>query len=796
MSKRRRSLHSHTKTKGYLRAAQLEYYQVFPNNYGDIPHVNTQILYMHTVNSNRIIIRALSTIASIAVIVALSACGGGGGGSNATTPPVVESAALAVSTSNGGTIVSTPSGISCGTNCSVSYDTGTVVTLTATPATGYSFYGWSGACTGTTATCAVTMSTTKSVAASFTAAAEVQQETLTVTPNTQGTFTSSPSGINCGSSCSADYSSGTVVTLTEAPSAGYTFTGWSGACSGTASTCAVTMSSAQSVSATYAATVVNYTLSVTDAGTGQGTVTSSVGGISCATGTCSASILSGTSVTLTATPGTDYGFTGWTGACSGTALTCTVSMSAAQSVTASFFPYTLSVTDAGTGSGTVTSNPSGISCSAGTCSALFAQNASVVLTASPSTGSVFTGWSGACSGSTTTCTVALSAAKTVTATFGPATVASSGTCANTAGTSTALATIVSNASDAYTTNTVLNGACPTDTAYGQVNGICYGSYAVQVNAYGKPPASTNFSMWSNNASCWGFTVTEPTDPNNVFWNAPEATRGFSFAFNGLLTSSGGISVSALNTQYASTSVHCPSTGTSGSVCAKWTMSVPGVAAQSQTNTVSATYSRWDALMDIYFHSTAKPAVQTNATFDLQIYQMVMDNVNSGVPNWASYIVGTHTTKTIGGITYLVSVNMGDPGTEGSAWVGNGGSYNSISMFPLPTYPTGTAGGGTGSYLWGMASAVHDIGGIISWLSQPQTINGVTGIFDDAGNLLKDNARANANVTTALLSPSFYLSGLNPGYEVVQATPSTSYPNNAAFTTTNFWVAVPGETVGN
>ena len=58
-----------------------------------------------------------------------------------------------------------------------------------------------------------------------------------------GTVTSSPAGIVCGASCSASYASGTVVTLTAAPAAGSTFTGWSGACTG-AGSCTVTMSAA------------------------------------------------------------------------------------------------------------------------------------------------------------------------------------------------------------------------------------------------------------------------------------------------------------------------------------------------------------------------------------------------------------------------------------------------------------------------------------------------------------------------------------------------------------------------
>ena len=61
------------------------------------------------------------------------------------------------------------------------------------------------------------------------------------------------------------------------------------------------MSAAQSVTATFALTPVNYTLTVAKAGTGTGTVTSSPAGISCG-GTCSASYASGTAVTLTAAP--------------------------------------------------------------------------------------------------------------------------------------------------------------------------------------------------------------------------------------------------------------------------------------------------------------------------------------------------------------------------------------------------------------------------------------------------------------------------------------------------------------
>jgi Divergent InlB B-repeat domain len=164
---------------------------------------------------------------------------------------------LSVSKSGNGSVVSTPSGINCGSDCSGSYASGSTVSLTATPSAGYVFSSWSGACTGSGA-CTVTMSSAKSVTANFTAS--VAQNTLTVTNAGGGTVTSTPSGINCGSDCSQAYAAGTVVTMTAAPTAGYSFQGWSGACTGAGSgtgKCSVTMSGARAVTATFSATTGN-----------------------------------------------------------------------------------------------------------------------------------------------------------------------------------------------------------------------------------------------------------------------------------------------------------------------------------------------------------------------------------------------------------------------------------------------------------------------------------------------------------------------------------------------------------
>jgi hypothetical protein len=146
-----------------------------------------------------------------------------------------------------GTVTSAPGGISCGSTCSKGYAYGTSVTLTPTPATGSSFAGWSGACTGT-GTCTVTTNDTTAVTATF----SLIPETLSVAKkgDGKGSVSSAPSGISCGSSCSHDYDYGSSVKLSAKAGKGSAFTGWSGACSGKG-TCTVSMTAAQSVRATF-----------------------------------------------------------------------------------------------------------------------------------------------------------------------------------------------------------------------------------------------------------------------------------------------------------------------------------------------------------------------------------------------------------------------------------------------------------------------------------------------------------------------------------------------------------------
>jgi alpha-tubulin suppressor-like RCC1 family protein len=333
-----------------------------------------------------------------------------------TTGPITY--ALTTSKTGGnGTVTSNPAGIDCGTTCTANFNSGTSVTLTATPDSGYNFTGWSGACNNISGTCTVTMDTAKSVTALF-ANAPPPTYPLTVSKagTGAGTVTSNPAGIDCGATCSAQFSGS--VTLIATPTGGSTFAGWSGACTTSSEPCAVTMTAAQNVTATFTAPPPAYLLIVTLAGAGNGIVTSNPVGIECGA-TCNAQF-SG-SVTLTASPVSGSVFGGWSGACSNLSGPCTISMTAAKTVTATFKPappsaYLLTITPAGAGSGVVTSTPVGIECGSA-CSANF--TGSVTLTATPASGSTFAKWGGACTNLSGPCTVTMTAAQKVTATFNP-----------------------------------------------------------------------------------------------------------------------------------------------------------------------------------------------------------------------------------------------------------------------------------------------------------------------------------------------------------------------------------------
>jgi uncharacterized repeat protein (TIGR02543 family) len=316
-------------------------------------------------------------------------------------------------------------GIGCGvggSTCQVTYQSMTLVTLTATPASGYSFTGWGGSCTGTNTTTSVQVDGTKTCTATF---AAVQTYQLTISPVPAG-GTVSGGGITCGtggSTCQQTYGAATSVTLTATPASGYTFTGWGGSCSGTGTTTTVQVDAAKTCSATFTSGPVSgppYTMTISPQPTG-GTVTGA--GLNCGVNgsLCTASMPASMSYGMSATAAAGYVFGGWTGDCSGTNPSLTIQLAGPRTCGATFNPvggttYQLTISPVPAG-GTVSGG--GITCGTGgsTCQQTYGAATSVTLTATPASGYTFTGWGGSCSGTGTTTTVPVDAAKTCSATF-------------------------------------------------------------------------------------------------------------------------------------------------------------------------------------------------------------------------------------------------------------------------------------------------------------------------------------------------------------------------------------------
>lgn len=264
--------------------------------------------------------------------------------------------------SGAGSVTSSPPGIDCliqsGTRtgtCVAAFDSGTIVTLTETPASGSRFSGWGGLtgngepslCIDAGTTCQLTMSETLQV---FLPQFSRQFELTVLMPGSgEGAVYSWPPGISCeqrfqglAGTCAAPFDSGWEVKLTPTTlgnPGGSVFEGWSGACAGTG-TCQVIVSASDTATATYMRRIA---LSIFAEGSGSGTVTSIPPGIDCHTesgtmvGDCVETYLDVPAVTLTATAGTRSLFAGWvgSGACPGTGP-CTLAQGAEYRIGASF----------------------------------------------------------------------------------------------------------------------------------------------------------------------------------------------------------------------------------------------------------------------------------------------------------------------------------------------------------------------------------------------------------------------------------------------------------------------------
>jgi uncharacterized repeat protein (TIGR02543 family) len=133
------------------------------------------------------------------------------------------------------------------------YASGATATVTATPAAGYTFTGWSGAATGATNPVTVTMNANKSITATFTVTTTNYTLTTTASPTAGGSVTGA-----------GTYASGATATVTATANAGYTFTGWSGAATGTTNPLGITMNANKSVTANFTLTGGTSTIRIED----------------------------------------------------------------------------------------------------------------------------------------------------------------------------------------------------------------------------------------------------------------------------------------------------------------------------------------------------------------------------------------------------------------------------------------------------------------------------------------------------------------------------------------------------
>ncbi len=195
------------------------------------------------------------------------------------------------------------------------YTKNSITMLTAVPAAGYRFGNWSGDVSDTVTAVSVIMNNNKTISANF-----IRIYNLTTSVNINAGGTVSPT--------QGTYDTGSVITITATPSAGYRFGSWSGDASGNTASTKVTFDGDKTVTANFIKT---WTLTISSDPT-QGGLVSPAGG----------TYDDGTVLTLVAIPADGYNFDSWSGDASGNATSTSITMNGNKSVTARFVVITTS----------------------------------------------------------------------------------------------------------------------------------------------------------------------------------------------------------------------------------------------------------------------------------------------------------------------------------------------------------------------------------------------------------------------------------------------------------------------
>ncbi|EDN70504.1 conserved hypothetical protein [Beggiatoa sp. PS] len=231
-----------------------------------------------------------------------------------------------------GTGIVTGEGIDCGNDCTEIHARGSSVTLTATPEEGSNFSGWIGDCRGSNPSITITVDAALNCTAMFDVVPN-RNLSINVTGEGQGTVMAPiglGNGIDCGEICVENYPDGTTITLTTQPEIGSTFTGWiEKGC-----TEELTITNDMKCTATFEL-LPNYTLTVSTA-EGNGTLITEPSGEVC--GENCTRYVSGTEITLTAVPESDYRLLKWADDCEGTTASISFQLTTDMNCTAILEP--------------------------------------------------------------------------------------------------------------------------------------------------------------------------------------------------------------------------------------------------------------------------------------------------------------------------------------------------------------------------------------------------------------------------------------------------------------------------
>jgi hypothetical protein len=163
---------------GFANVSTASYTNPFNGTSSATPHVSGASLLAWSANPGWTATQVRSFLEGRAIDVSPSGADNDTGYGRLTLgePAATSSRTLTVSRAGtgSGTITSSPSGINCGSTCSATFSDGTSVTLSPAASGGSTFAGWSGACSGT-GSCVVSMTSDKSVTATFNSTAATQE---------------------------------------------------------------------------------------------------------------------------------------------------------------------------------------------------------------------------------------------------------------------------------------------------------------------------------------------------------------------------------------------------------------------------------------------------------------------------------------------------------------------------------------------------------------------------------------------------------------------------------------------